>query len=145
VIGHVEAWCGALEALARVRKSPRAQAVRGCALELERLASHLGDLGAIAGDITYAPAAATLGRLRGECLNLLMMLSGNRYGRGLVRPGGAAFDLPPAMAAEMRDRLQHLGAELDPVLSLLFETASVQARLEGVGVVPRSACVEYGF
>ena len=32
--------------------------------------------------------------MRGECLNLLMTLSGNRYGRGLVRPGGALFDIP---------------------------------------------------
>jgi Ni,Fe-hydrogenase III large subunit len=74
-----------------------------------------------------------------------MTLSGNRYGRGLVRPGGAAFDFTPALASEMRDRLQRLAEEVDPVLTLMFETASVQARLEGVGVVPRTACVEHGF
>lgn len=145
VIGHGGAYCGALEALARSRKTPRGQTVRGIALELERLANHIGDLGAIAADIAFQPAASYLGRMRGECLNLLMTFSGNRYGRGVVRPGGAGFDLTPAMAAEMRDRLQQLGEELDPVLTLLFETASVQARLEGVGIVPRSACVEYGF
>ncbi len=145
VIGHGGAYCGAIEALARSRKTPRGQTVRGIALELERLANHIGDLGAIAADVAFQPAAAYLGRMRGECLNLLMTLSGNRYGRGLVRPGGAVFDLTPVMAGEMRDRLQRLGEELDPVLTLLFETASVQARLEGVGVVPRSACVEYGF
>jgi len=145
VIGHAGAYCGAIEALARSRKTPRGQAVRGIALELERLANHIGDLGAIAADVAFQPAAAYLGRMRGDCLNLLMTLSGNRYGRGLVRPGGAAFDLTPAMAGEMRDRLQRLGEELDPVLALLFETASVQARLEGVGVVSRKACVEYGF
>ncbi|PYP08385.1 MAG: hydrogenase [Gemmatimonadetes bacterium] len=145
VIGHGGAYCGALEALAGTRTTPRGQTIRAIALELERLANHIGDLGAIAADIAFQPAASYLGRMRGECLNLLMTLSGNRYGRGLVRPGGAAFDLTPAMAAEMRDRLQRLRAELDPALTLLFETASVQARLEGVGVVPRSACVEYGF
>ena len=145
VIGHGGAYCGAVEALARSRKTPRGQTIRGIALELERLANHIGDLGAIAADIAFQPAASYLGRMRGECLNLLMTFSGNRYGRGLVRPGGAAFDLTPAMAAEMRDRLQRLGDELDPVFTLLFETASVQARLEGVGIVPRSACVEYGF
>ena len=145
VIGHAGAFCGALEALARSRKTPRGQTVRGIALELERLANHIGDLGAIAGDIAYQPAAAYLGRLRGECLNLLMTLTGNRYGRGLVRPGGAAFDITPDMAGEMRDRLQRLETELAPVLTLLFETASVQARLEGVGAVSRAQCVEYGF
>ena len=145
VIGHAGACCGAFEALARTRKTPRGQTVRGIGLELERLANHLGDLGAMAGDVAFQPAAAYLGRMRGECLNLLMMLSGNRYGRGLVRPGGAAFDVTPTLADEMRDRLQRLGEELEPVLTLMFESASVQARLEGVGTVPRSACVESGF
>ncbi len=145
VIGHAGACCGALEALARSRKTPRGQTVRGIALELERLANHIGDLGAIAGDVAYQPAAAYLGRMRGECLNLLMTLSGNRYGRGLVRPGGAAFDITPAMAGEMRNRLQRLATDLEPVLTLMFDSASVQARLEGVGVVPRGACVEHGF
>jgi Ni,Fe-hydrogenase III large subunit/Ni,Fe-hydrogenase III component G len=145
VIGHTGAWCGALEALARSRKTPRAQSVRGIALELERLANHLGDLGALAGDVAYAPAAAYFGRLRGECLNLLMTLSGNRYGRGLVRPGGVGFDLTPEMAVEMRDRLQRLRAEVGPVLDLMFGSASVQARLEGVGVVSKAACADGGF
>ena len=145
VIGHAGAYCGAIEALARSRKTPRGQTIRGIALELERLANHIGDLGALAGDVAFQPAAAYLGRMRGECLNLLMTLSGNRYGRGLVRPGGAGFDVTPAMADEMRDRLLRLQEELEPVLILMFETASVQARFDGVGIVPRGACVEYGF
>ena len=62
-----------------------------------------------------------------------------------MRPGGAAFDLTAAMADEMRQRLKRLREELEPVLTLMFESASVQARLEGVGVVPRAACTEYGF
>jgi len=145
VIGHAGAYCGALEALSRSRKTPRAQTIRGIALELERLANHIGDLGAMSGDVAYAPAAAYLGRLRGECLNLLMMLSGNRYGRGLTRPGGVGFDIPPEMAAEMRDRLQRLREQVDSVLNLMFQNASVQARLEGVGVVPKAACSDGGF
>ena len=145
VVGHCGAWCGAIEALTRTRKSPRAQAIRGIALELERMANHIGDLGAIAGDVAYQPGAAFLGRMRGECLNLLMTLSGNRYGRGLVRPGGVAFDLPSSMATEMRGRLEALRDELEPAASLMLENSSVQARLEGVGVVSREKCVELGF
>lgn len=145
VIGHAGAYCGALEAVSRCRKSPRAQAIRGLALEIERLANHIGDLGAIAGDVAYQPAAAYFGRMRGECLNLLMLLSGNRYGRGLIRPGGVAFDLPVGMAVEMDVRLQTLRDELEPVAALMFETASVQARFEGVGTVSREQCVALGF
>ncbi len=145
VIGHAGAHCAAIEALARSRKTPRAQTIRGIALELERLANHIGDLGAIAGDVAYQPAAAYFGRMRGECLNLLMTLSGNRYGRGLVRPGGVAFDLTPAMASEARDRLTRLKEELVPVADLMLGNASVQARLEGVGALSPEKCVELGI
>jgi Ni,Fe-hydrogenase III large subunit len=145
VIGHAEAFCGAIEALARSHKTARAQAVRAVALELERLANHIGDLGAMAGDVAYQPAAAFLGRWRGECLNLLMTLSGNRYGRGLIRPGGVAFDIEPSMASDMRDRLERLREELAPILRMMFENASVQARFEGVGAVPRELCDALGL
>jgi Ni,Fe-hydrogenase III large subunit len=145
VIGHAEAYCGALEALSRCHKGPRAQAVRGCALELERLACHIGDLGALAGDVAFAPTAAICGRVRGDVLNLLLELSGNRFGRGLVRPGGVAFDLPPAMADGFRARLEVIGAELEQAAGLFFGSESVQARIEGTGVVPAASCRELGF
>ncbi|HEX9581808.1 MAG TPA: hypothetical protein VF970_11950 [Gemmatimonadales bacterium] len=145
VVGHADAHCGALEALARCRKTPRAQAIRGIALELERVANHLGDLGAIAGDVAFQPGAAYFGRLRGECLNLLMTLSGNRYGRGLVRPGGVLFDLTPPMIDEMRGRVARLTEAATAVAGVVFADASVQARLEGVGTVARSRVEQDGF
>jgi Ni,Fe-hydrogenase III large subunit len=145
VVGHADAYCGALEALARCRKTPRAQAIRGIALELERLASHVGDLGAIAGDVAYQPGAAFLGRLRGDLLNLLLAVSGNRFGRGLLRPGGVTFDLTPELAAHLRDRLAWIADHLAPVVRLMLANASVQARLEGVGVVPRALAEDEGF
>ena len=145
VIAHASAYCGALEALARSHKSARAQSIRGIALELERLANHVGDLGALANDVAYQPASAFFGRLRGECLNMLMTLSGNRYGRGLIRPGGVTFDVPLAMTRELDGRIRGLERELRPVAELFFGAASVQSRLEGVGVVPREACITHGF
>jgi Ni,Fe-hydrogenase III large subunit len=145
VIAHASAFCGALEALARSHKSARAQSIRGIALELERLANHIGDLGAIAGDVAYQPGAAYFGRLRGECLNMLMTISGNRYGRGLVRPGGVAFDITPDMKTDIDRRVKRLEDELQPVAELFFGTASVQSRLEDVGVVTRDACLTRGF
>ena len=144
-IAHTSAACGALEALARSHKSARAQAIRGIALELERLANHIGDLGAISGDVAYQPAAAFFGRMRGECLNMLMIISGNRFGRGLVRPGGVHFDIDSAMARELEIRLTTLEREIAPVAALFFGASSVQARLEGVGVVSREACTSLGL
>ena len=145
VIAHTSAYCGALEALARSHKSARSQSIRGIALELERLANHIGDLGALAGDIAYQPGAAFFGRLRGECLNMLMTISGNRYGRGLIRPGGVSFDVPPEMARELIGRLVRLEKELRPIAEIFFGAASVQSRLEGVGVVAREGCMTHGF
>jgi len=145
VIGHASAACGAIEALARSRKTPRAQAIRGIALELERLANHIGDLGAMSGDVAFQPAAAYLGRLRGECLNLLMTISGNRYGRGLIRPGGVGFDIPQDLAAEVVQRIERLRDELAPAIRLLFEASSVQSRFEGVGVVTGEQCRANGY
>ena len=145
VIGHASAACGAIEALARSRKTPRAQAIRGVALELERLANHIGDLGAMSGDVAFHPASAYLGKLRGECLNLLMTISGNRYGRGLIRPGGVGFDIGGDMAVEVARRMEQLRGELGPVLQLLFDAASVQSRFDGVGVVRPEDVTTHGF
>jgi Ni,Fe-hydrogenase III large subunit len=145
VIGHASAACGAIEALARSRKTPRAQSIRGIALELERLANHIGDLGALSGDVAFHPASAYLARLRGECLNLLMTISGNRYGRGLIRPGGVAFDIPPEMATEVARRVERLRDDLGPVLELLFDASSVQSRFEDVGVVTREQVIANGY
>jgi Ni,Fe-hydrogenase III large subunit len=145
VIAHASAYCGAIEALARSHKSARAQSIRGIALELERVANHIGDLGALAADIAFQPGAAFFGRLRGDCLNLLMTLSGNRFGRGLIRPGGVAFDLGADLAREVQQGVQRIEREFRPVAELFFGAPSVQGRLEGVGVVPRAACVAHGF
>lgn len=145
VIAHSSAYCGAIEALSRTHKTARAQSVRGIALEIERLANHVGDLGALASDVAYQPAAAFFGRMRGECLNILMTISGNRYGRGLVRPGGVSFDIAPEMAGELLARLRHLERELTPVAELFFGAGSVQSRLERVGTVSRDDCATRGF
>ena len=76
-----------------VRVPPRAEVVRGIALELERLANHTGDLGAIAGDVGYLPTASFCGRIRGDFLNMTAVLCGSRFGRGTVTPRWRRFSL----------------------------------------------------
>ncbi|GAB4304045.1 MAG: NADH-quinone oxidoreductase subunit C [Desulfuromonadia bacterium] len=144
-IGHTVAWAMVLESLSRRRISPRAEVIRGVALELERLANHTGDLGAIAGDVGYLPTASFCGRIRGDFLNMTALICGSRFGRGLVRPGGVLFDLEPERAATLRERLSAAFDDLSNAVDLLWSTPSVMARLEGTGTVTSRMAVELGL
>ncbi|NUM55681.1 MAG: NADH-quinone oxidoreductase subunit C [Candidatus Hydrogenedentes bacterium] len=144
-IGHATAYCMALEALAGVAVSARAHAIRGIALELERLANHVGDLGALCNDVAFLPGASYLGRLRGDFLNLTLEICGNRFGRNLVRPGGTAFDISPSLSDTLRKRLEALQPEVLDVLDMMFSQSSVLARFEGTGALSEQQADEIGL
>lgn len=145
VIGHGTAFCSCLEALSDCEVSPQAEMIRASALELERLSNHVGDLGALSTDIGFLPAAAYFGRLRGEFLNLLMELSGSRYGRSLCRPGGVLFSLDQRMIEDFHQRLSRAQKDLKEISELFFSKPSVLSRLEGTGIVTLEAVKELGL
>ena len=145
VVGHAMAYCNIVESLSGCEISPRAEAIRAIALELERLSNHVGDLGALSADIGFLPPAAYFGRLRGEFLNLLMALSGNRYGRSLCRPGGVLFDLGQEMAEDFRERLWAARKDLKQISGLFFTKSSVLSRLEGTGIVSHQTAQDLGL
>jgi Ni,Fe-hydrogenase III large subunit len=144
-IGHATAYCHAVEALSGADVPPRARAIRAVALELERVACHIGDLGALAGDVGFLPTAAYCGRIRGDALNLTALLCGNRFGRGLVRPGGVLCDLGPEQAAAFLERLEGVVADAAGAVELLWETPSAMARFEGTGTVSRETAEAIGL
>jgi Ni,Fe-hydrogenase III large subunit len=144
-IGHATAYCQAVEALAGANVSPRAQTLRAIALELERLANHVGDLGALANDVGYLPTASYCGRIRGDFLNLTALLCGNRFGRGLLRPGGVGIDLDEAGARQALGRLEAALKDVTIAADLLWNSVSVMARFEQTGAITPEQCQELGL
>lgn len=144
-VGHALAYCTAMEALAGASVPLAAHSLRGIALEIERVANHVGDLGALSGDVAYLPGASYFGRLRGNFLNLLMELCGNRYGRGLLSSGGVRFGLDAAMRQAFLEQLRRDEAELEQIAALTFDTPSVFSRFEGTGVVTEEIARDLGL
>jgi Ni,Fe-hydrogenase III large subunit len=144
-IGHTTAYCQLMESLSGNNISPRAQSLRGIALELERLANHTGDLGALAGDIGYLPTSSFCGRIRGDFLNMTALICGNRFGRGLVIPGGAGFDINKQHCDTLAEKLAKALKDVNVAADLLWNMSSVLARFEETGVLQPEMCKELGL
>jgi Ni,Fe-hydrogenase III large subunit len=144
-IGHATAYANVIEALGATEPPLRAQWLRSIALELERLANHTGDLGALANDVAFLPTSAACGKIRGDFLNLTALLCGNRFGRGVVRPGGCRHDLEESRRLQMAQRLAGARVEVDRAVSWLWDAASVRARFEGTGTVSSKQGVDLGL
>jgi Ni,Fe-hydrogenase III large subunit len=144
-IGHATAHASIMEALAGAEAPLRAQWIRAVALELERLANHTGDLGALANDVAFLPTASACGKIRGDFLNLTALLCGNRFGRGLVRPGGCRHDLEPKRLAEMAGRLVTALSEVERASAWLWDSPSVRARFEWTGQLFAKQALELGL
>jgi Ni,Fe-hydrogenase III large subunit len=144
-VGHALTYSMALEALTDTAPPLQAEVMRGIALELERLANHVGDLGALCNDVGYLPGASWFGRLRGEFLNLSLEICGNRFGRGLVIPGGVRFDLPAAGRKTFLARLQAAGTDLCHIADVVFQTSAVASRFDGTGVVTTAMAETLGL
>ena len=144
-IGHAWAYSTIIEALANLPVAPRGQALRAVTLELERLANHTGDLGALAGDIGYLPTASFCGRLRGDFLNITALLCGNRFGRNLVCPGGTAVAADAALCHTMVERLHLAATDVEGAAKLMWRTGSVLSRMMAIGTVPQQTARDLGL
>jgi Ni,Fe-hydrogenase III large subunit len=127
------------------RPDGEARRVRSLLLELERIANHVGDLGALAGDVAFLQTAAFCGRIRGEYLNMTALVCGNRFGRNAVVPGGVRVKPISAVSDELQAWISRVRPELDRALKLMFHDHSVCDRFDGTGRVPRDVAESIGL
>ena len=144
-VAHATAYCVVVERMKGQQPDERAQLVRRIGLELERLANHTGDLGAIAGDTGFLPTASWNGRIRGDFLNMTASLCGNRFGRGLLRPGGVAHDLSPQECADLLGRVRAAWQDARGSVDVMLDAVTVRNRLAETGSVEPSVARELGL
>lgn len=145
VIGHGGCFVRALEALGGVDAPRRARSLRTVALELERVANHLGDLSALCNDVAYLTGHAAFGALRTRVINTTMAACGSRFGRGWLRLGGVSDDNGAEGAEAIWRMLDPLERDVDLAGDVLFASASVMSRFEKTGIVSREAASQLGM
>jgi Ni,Fe-hydrogenase III large subunit/Ni,Fe-hydrogenase III component G len=143
--GNAWAHALAIEQILGVMPPPLAQSLRALALEIERVASHLGDMGGICSDIGFAAGAATFGRLRGRALGLGERLTGARFLTAYIQPGGVARRLDPAQRDELLRETKELAAAFEEAEPLLMDNPGALERMEGTGRVRPSLARDFGL
>ena len=133
---HGLGFCEAAEQIANIEIPPRARAIRTVALELERLYNHVGDMGNIGAGIGYHYGVSSGARMKEALQQVNEQLSGNRFLRGLLTPGGVAFDISPELAQAIGRALDSTGEALADLVERIENNASVLDRLDTTGILP---------
>ncbi|MGX1351107.1 Ni,Fe-hydrogenase III large subunit [Bradyrhizobium elkanii] len=129
------AFAQAVEAAQRIAVPPRALLLRALMAELERLANHLGDIGAICNDASFALMQAHCAVLRESVLRAADAAFGHRLMRDLVVPGGVARDIAGDGADAIRAALDQIRRHFPALVELYDNTASLQDRTVSTGIV----------
>ncbi len=134
-VAYASAFARAVEAATDADVPPRAQHLRALMAELERIANHFGDIGAICNDAAFAMMHAHCGVLRERVLRSAAAAFGHRLMMDCVVPGGVAVDLTPDGAARLRALLEDIRKAFPRLVELYDRTASLQDRTVGTGIL----------
>jgi Ni,Fe-hydrogenase III large subunit len=129
------AFALAVEAALGVEAPPRAAALRGVMAELERIANHFGDIGAICNDAAFALIHAHCGIFRERVLAASDRAFGHRLMMDRIVPGGVAQDISADGAAAIVAALTEIEPRFDEIVALYRDTPSLQDRTCGTGFV----------
>jgi Ni,Fe-hydrogenase III large subunit len=138
------AFARAAEAALGIEAPPRAVWLRALMAELERLANHLGDIGAICNDAAFALMHAHCGVLRERVLRAADAGFGHRLMRDRIVVGGVAADLAGGSMVALQDLIAELRRRLPRLVSLYDNTASLQDRTVATGVLRSALARQYG-
>jgi Ni,Fe-hydrogenase III large subunit len=143
-VAYAFGFARAAEAALQIAVPPRATRLRALMAELERLANHFGDIGAICNDASFALMHAQTGILRERVLRAAEASFGHRLMMDVIVPGGLARDIAP----QGPDAIRALTAEIRKVFPRLVElydnTASLQDRTVTTGIVKQDYAQKFG-
>ncbi len=138
------AYCQALEGMAGCGIPPRAAAIRALLLELERIANHLGDLGALGNDAGFAFGLAQFSRIKEELLRTVAEAFGQRYLLDAVVPGGAAVEVSPHAERALLARIASIAGEAAELRGIYDDHAGVRDRFAGTGILTPALAARLG-
>ena len=138
------AFARAVEAALNIEVPPRAHYLRALMAELERLANHFGDIGAICNDASFTLMHAHCGILRELTLRAAHACFGHRLMMDRVVPGGVVIDIQGEDVACLNDLLQQFRQRFPRLVELYDNTASLQDRTALTGIVDTALAQRFG-
>ena len=139
------AYCQALEGITGTTIPERAAWLRALCLELERIANHLGDLGALGNDAGFAFGLAQFSRLKEQLLRACDEALGERYLMNALAPGGTDADLGRTDAMQLRGAVQAIAEEATTLRTIYDEHEGLRDRFTGAGTVARELAARLGL
>jgi Ni,Fe-hydrogenase III large subunit len=143
-VAYAFAFARAVEAAAGAEVPPRGKLLRGLMAELERLANHLGDVGAICNDAAFAIMLVHCGLLRERVLRASAAAFGHRLCQDMIVPGGVTADLTAEGIEAIRAALVEIDRRFPQLVALYDATASLQDRTVGTGRLDRDMVRQWG-
>ena len=144
-VAHAWAYCMALESACGAQLAERAEWLRALMLERERVANHLGDLGALGNDAALAFGLAQFSRLREDWQRLSKDAFGHRFMMDLVVPGGVALDLGLPQRDAMRRQCDEVERDVRQLRQIYDEHAGLQDRFMTTGRVTPELAARLGL
>ncbi len=134
-VGHSTAFVLLMESMSSLTLNRRLEIERTIALELERIAMHVGDLGNMNIGLAYQLASSVFGTLRTPVINYTQTWCGNRFGKGLNRVGGTHYPLTEELIDKLVKLLNTFEKSFKPMSERLFSLSSALMRMENIGKV----------